>query len=344
MKIPATVITGFLGSGKTTMIQYLLENNNGRRFALIVSEFGGVGIDGGLLADYCGAACRPGDIIELADGAHDCAAGGGFPAAVTALLDRPDPPEHLLIEACGLARPRPLIDAFNQPAIKKLASVDAVVTLVDCPAVAEGRFTAGPDPVKGQRAAAAGPDQGSALGDLFEAQVGAADILVLTKTDLVDTATLNRVQAEVQRTAPPGVRMVRASRGRVAPSALLGLRMAAEDNLGTKPVPNDQRAGRPHDRFASIALRPPGFGNLNQVNRVVRNAIEAHGLLRVKGTLRIEGKPMRLVVQAAGPRLETYFDRPWAEGEQPRLVAIGPSGTDWKAACADLGEPVRAAI
>ena len=334
MKIPATVITGFLGSGKTTLIRHLLEHNQGRRFALIANEFGDVGVDADLLSDCGEEACKPGDIVELANGCLCGTVADDFLPTMTALLDRPDPPEHILMETSGLALPKPLLKAFNWPTVKPRASVDAVVALVDCAAVAEGRFAPDHEAL----------DHESPLERLFKEQLGSADLIVLTKTDLVDIETLERVEADVKREARPQARILRIANGRAAPSALLGLGMAAEDDLATRPSHREDHDEHDHDDFASIVMRPPAFGNLNQANRLIRNAIEEHDLLRVKGELRLENKPMRLVVQAAGPRLETYFDKPWAEGEEARLVAIGAADTDWAAVERILTETAAAEV
>ena len=344
MKVPATVITGFLGSGKTTLIRHLLENNNGRRFALIVNEFGDVGVDADLLSDCGEEACAPGDIVELANGCLCCTVADDFLPTMTALLDRPDPPEHILIETSGLALPKPLVKAFNWPTVKPLASVDAVVALVDCAAVAEGRFAPDHDALEAQRQADDALDHESPLEELFEEQLGSADLIVLTKTDLVDMETLAQVEAEVKREARPAARLLRVARGKAAPSALLGLGMAAEEDLASRPSHHEDHDEHDHDDFASVVLTPPPFDHLNQVNRLIRNAVETHDLYRLKGTIRVTGKPMRLVVQAAGPRLETYFDKPWTDGEQPQLVAIGAAGTDWAAVEAALCQSAEAAV
>lgn len=346
MKIPATVITGFLGSGKTTLIRNLLENANGRRFALIVNEFGDVGVDGDLLSDCGEEACKPGDIVELANGCLCCTVADDFLPTMTALLDRPDPPEHILIETSGLALPKPLLKAFTWPSVKTLTSVDAVIALVDCAAVAEGRFAPDHDALEAQRQADDALDHESPLEELFEEQLNSADLIVLTKTDLVDADTLARVEAEVRRQARPQARLLRVAHGQAASSAILGLGMAAEDDLDTRPSHHEDHDEHDHDDFASVVLAPQPFASVNEVTRLVRNAIERNDLLRVKGTVRIADKPMRLVVQAAGPRLETYFDKPWGEGEQPRLVAIAAAQTDWAAVEAALGtvQPAAGAV
>lgn len=331
MKIPATVITGFLGSGKTTLIRHLLENANGRRFALIVNEFGDVGVDADLLADCGGKACAPGDIVELANGCICCTVADDFLPTMTALLERPDPPEHILIETSGLALPKPLVKAFTWPGVRALASVDAVIALVDCAAVAEGRFAPDHDALAAQRSDDETLDHETPLEELFDEQLGSADLVVLTKTDLVDAKTLARVEKDVQRKMRPNARIIKASNGQAAPSALLGLGIAAEDDLASRPSHHEDHDEHDHDDFANVAVIPRNFNNLNELTRILKNTIEEHDLLRLKGTVRLEGKPMRMVVQAAGPRLETYFDKPWGADEQPRLVAISTADTDWAA-------------
>jgi cobalamin biosynthesis protein CobW len=337
MKIPATIITGFLGSGKTTLIRHLLQNANGRRFALIVNEFGDVGVDGDLLSDCGEEACRPGDIVELANGCLCCTVADDFLPTMAALLDRDDPPEHILIETSGLAMPKPLVKAFAWPTVKTRASVDAVVALVDCAAVAEGRFAPDHAALEAQRAADDALDHESPLEELFEEQLGSADLIVLTKVDLVDKDALKRVEAEVLREARPQARIIRIANGKADAAVLLGVDAAAEDDLDSRPSHHEDHDEHDHDDFASIVVTPPVAASVEEAARLVRQAVAAHDLLRVKGTVRIQGKAMRLVVQAAGPRLETYFDRAWRSDEEARLVAIARSETDWPAVRRVLG-------
>src|SRR5262245_8584116 len=111
-KIPATIVTGFLGAGKTSLIQNLLRNARGRRIALIINEFGELGVDGELVKG-CGIEdCPEENIVELANGCICCTVADDFLPTISALLDRPQPPEHIVIETSGLALPKPLIRAF----------------------------------------------------------------------------------------------------------------------------------------------------------------------------------------------------------------------------------------
>ena len=153
MKIPATIVTGFLGAGKTSLIRHLLAKPDGRRLAVIINEFGDLGVDRELLLGCGVRGCAEDDLIELANGCICCTVANAFLPTMQTLLDRPKPPDHIVIETSGLALPQPLIRAFNWPEIKSQVTVDGVVTVVDAAALSEGRFAADEQAVAKQRAA-----------------------------------------------------------------------------------------------------------------------------------------------------------------------------------------------
>ncbi|MDP9096779.1 MAG: cobalamin biosynthesis protein CobW, partial [Pseudomonadota bacterium] len=191
-KIPATIVTGFLGAGKTTLVRQLLMNAGGRRIAVIVNEFGELGIDGEVLR-ACGIeGCDDEDIVELSNGCLCCTVAEDFIPTMQALLDRPNPPEHIVIETSGLALPKPLLKAFNWPGISSRVTVDGVIALVDAPAVAAGRFADDPAEVARQRAADPSLDHDNPLAEVFEDQLGAADLVVLNKANLLSESELHR--------------------------------------------------------------------------------------------------------------------------------------------------------
>jgi len=326
-KIPVTVITGFLGAGKTTLVRHVLENA-GVRLAVIVNEFGERGIDGETLR-ACGIAdCDKTEIVELANGCLCCTVADDFLPAMRGLLDRPDPPRHILIEASGLALPKPLLKAFGWPDIRSRVTVDGVIAVVDAPAVAAGRFANDPDAVTRQRAADAAIDHDNPLAEVFEDQVRAADLIVLNKADLVDDAQAERATDRV-RAAAPRARMLPAREGRIDPSVLLGLDAAAEDDLAARPSHHDAEDGaHQHDDFASFAITLPEAASADALLDRLRAAAEAHDILRIKGFARVRGRPMRLAVQGVGSRFRHYFDRPWSPDETGAVVVIGRSGMD----------------
>lgn len=330
-KIPTTVVTGFLGAGKTTLIRHLLQNARGRRLALIINEFGDVGVDGELVKDCNDAACPEEDIVELANGCICCTVADDFLPTMEKLLDRPNPPEHIIIETSGLALPKPLVKAFQWPAIRTRATVDGVVALIDADAVAAGRFATDEAALAAARAADPNLDHESPLEELFEEQLGCADMVVLNKTDLIDGETLARVEAQVDAETRPGVRIVRADHGAVDIAALLGITAAAEDDLDSRPSHHDDmEEGHDHDDFDSFVVSGGEVSDVPALTARLAEVIAAHDVLRIKGMVAVAGKPSRLVFQAVGPRIQHFFDRAW-KPEEPRkthLVVIGQKGLD----------------
>ena len=329
-KIPCTVVTGFLGAGKTTLVRHLLENAGGRRIAVMVNEFGDLGFDGAFL-EGCGiAGCTAEDIVELPNGCICCTVADDFVPALTKLLDRPDPPEHILIETSGLALPKPLVTAFNWPAIRSRVTVDGVVAVVDGPAVAAGAFAESPAALAAQRAADSSVDHENPLEEVFEDQLLCADLILLNKTDLMDAAARERVRAEITAHLPRAVKILDIAYGAVTPSVVIGLGAAAEDDLDARPSHHGEGEDHDHDDFETVALPLAETASAESLVRQVERAAGADGVLRIKGFAAVASRPMRLVVQGVGRRVSHHFDRPWRAGEARRghLVVIGLKGFD----------------
>jgi len=330
-KIPATVITGFLGAGKTTVIQHLLRHANGRRLALVINEFGEIGVDGDLLRSCGIPACKEGDIVELANGCICCTVADDFLPTVEKLLNRADPPDHIVIETSGLALPKPLVKAFNWPEVRTRVTVDGVIAVVDGPAAAAGLFAADPRAVAAQRAADPSLDHDSPLEELFGDQLGCADLVLLNKIDQLDAAARAGAEAAIQAGSPRRVKLVPVSFGAVDPTVLLGLQAAAEDDLAARPSHHEAEGeDHNHDDFESFPLRLDPLTSPQALAEKLLRAIEQHDILRVKGFLAVAGKDMRLVVQAVGARLQHYYDRAWRadEARTGSLVVIGLKGLD----------------
>ncbi len=330
-KIPATVITGFLGAGKTTLIQHLLRHANGRRLALVINEFGELGVDGELLRSCGIPACKEEDIVELANGCICCTVADDFLPTIEKLLNRPEPPDHIVIETSGLALPKPLVKAFNWPEVRTRVTVDGVIAVVDGPAAAAGLFAADPRAVAAQRAADPSLDHDSPLEELFGDQLGCADLVILNKVDQLDAAARASAEAAIQTGSPRRVKLVPTSFGAIDPTVLLGLQAAAEDDLAARPSHHEaEGADHNHDDFESFPLHLGPLASPQALMERLLRAIEQHDILRMKGFLAVAGKDMRLVVQAVGTRLQHYYDRAWRTDE-PRtgnLVVIGLKGLD----------------
>ncbi|WP_283196645.1 cobalamin biosynthesis protein CobW [Rhizobium sp. BT04] len=328
-KIPATVITGFLGAGKTTMIRNLLTNAGGKKIALIINEFGDLGVDGDVLKG-CGAEnCSEDDIIELTNGCICCTVADDFIPTMTKLLEREQRPDHIVIETSGLALPQPLVAAFNWPDIRTQVTVDGVITVVDSAAVAAGRFADDHDAVDARRAEDESLDHESPIEELFEDQLTCADLIVLNKTDLIDVAGLGRVKSEVASRIARKPVMIEARNGEVPASVLLGLGIGAEDDIANRKSHHEleHEDGEPHDHdeFDSFVVELGAIADTSSFVEKLKGIIAEHDVLRLKGFIEVSGKPMRLQLQAVGARIDQYFDRAWAPGEarNTRLVVIG---------------------
>jgi cobalamin biosynthesis protein CobW len=336
-KIPTTVVTGFLGAGKTTLIRNLLENANGRRIALIINEFGDIGIDGEVLRSCGDDTCAAEDLVELTNGCICCTVADDFVPTMKKLIERDRRIDHIVIETSGLALPQPLVNAFNWPGIRERVTVDGVVTVVDARAVVDGRFAADEERIEAQRRADPALDHESPLEELYEDQLGCADMIVLNKTDLVDDAHLERIEAEIGSMLARPVKLLRTRNGQLPADILLGLNSATEQDIGNRKshheLEDENGVGHDHDDFCSFVVETGSVGDPARFLAGLPAVLGGHDILRLKGFLAVSGKSMRQVVQCVGSRVDAYYDRDWIAGERPasRLVVIGLSGMDEEA-------------
>jgi cobalamin biosynthesis protein CobW len=328
-RVPCTVVTGFLGAGKTTLIRHLLENAGGRRLAVLVNEFGDVGIDGEVLKGCGIESCDEEDIVELANGCICCTVADDFVPALDKILARPGI-DHILIETSGLALPKPLVQAFQWPGVRSRVTVDSVVAVVDGPALAEGRVAQDLAALSAQRAADPSLEHDDPVEEVFGDQVACADLIVLSKADLLDADGLAAARERVERHLGRAVKIVASERGRVDPAVLLGQGLAVEGLIDGRRTLHDGAGEHDHDDFESFVVELPAVARPEALAARVAAAAEAADVLRVKGFAEVAEKAMRLVVQAVGPRVSHHFDRPWAAGEArgTRLVVIGLKGLD----------------
>ena len=329
-RVPCTVVTGFLGAGKTTLIRHILENAGDKRLALIVNEFGDVGVDGEILKG-CGVdTCPEENIVELANGCICCTVADDFVPALDQILSRTPKVDHILIETSGLALPKPLVQAFQWPSVKSRVTVDGVVAVVDGPALADGRVAADMDALAAQRAADDALDHDDPIEEVFEDQVGCADLIILSKSDLMDADASAKANALLNEHVARAVKVVPTTQGKVDPSVLLGLGLAVEDDIENRKSHHDGMADHEHDDFDTFVVEIPTVADPQDLAARVAKAAEEENVLRVKGFVEVGGKPMRLLLQAVGPRVNHYYDRAWTAGDERRskLVVIGLKGLD----------------
>jgi cobalamin biosynthesis protein CobW len=359
-KIPCTVVTGFLGAGKTTLIRNLLDDlgtsKSGKRIALIVNEFGDLGVDGEVLKGCGDETCSEDDIVELTNGCICCTVADDFIPTITALLERENKPDHIVIETSGLALPQPLVAAFNWPEIKPRVTVDGVVTVVDSAAVAAGRFAHDEEALAAQRADDENLDHESPLEELFEDQIKCADLVVLNKTDLITAEQLASIRSTVESEARGRVKMVEAREGKLPASLLIGMGMGSEDDLGSRKSHHEMHHDahhhhdhdgehhhedhhhheHDHDEFDSFVVELGEIADGTSFVERLADVIRKHDILRLKGFAAVEAKPMRLSIQAVGARIDSYFDQPIAGDRTTRLVVIGLAGLDQDAIRAEI--------
>jgi cobalamin biosynthesis protein CobW len=322
-KTPVTVITGFLGSGKTTLIRHLMTHNQGKRLAVLVNEFGTAGVDGDILKSCADENCPENNIVELANGCICCTVADDFIPTIEALMALPEKPDHILIETSGLALPKPLLKAFDWPAIKSRITVDGVIALADAEAVASGQFAPDLDAVQAQREADDSLDHETPLSEVFEDQISCADIVLLSKADLAGEEGLAKARAVIEAEAPRELPIIPMSEGVVDPRIVLGLEAAAEDDLDARPSHHDGHHDHEHDDFDSIVIDLGEVANPEALQGNIERLAREQKILRVKGYVAVEGKPMRLLVQAVGARVRAQFDQPWgAQERRTQLVVI----------------------
>jgi cobalamin biosynthesis protein CobW len=336
-KIPVTVITGFLGSGKTTLIRHLLQNNQGRRIAVLVNEFGELGIDGELLKscqvcpeDEVEPNRVASNIVELTNGCLCCTVQEEFLPTMLELLKRRDSLDCILVETSGLALPKPLIKAFRWHEIRNAATVDGVITVVDCEAVSSGTLAKDLDAIAAQRQADPNLDHETPLSELFEDQLACADLVILNKADLVDVAAQTKVRELVEQELPRAVKIVTNGRQgddvRLDPNVLLGFNAAVEEHLESRPSHHDTEEEHDHDdEIESTHIILDRAFDPEQLRAHLEKLVQEQEIYRIKGFVAVPNKVMRLVMQGVGSRFEHFYDRPWQSDErrQTRLVFIG---------------------
>ena len=337
-KIPVTVITGFLGSGKTTLIRHLMTHSQGRRLAVLVNEFGTVGVDGDILKSCADEDCPAENIVELANGCICCTVADDFIPTIEALMAMPTRPDHILIETSGLALPKPLLKAFDWPAIRSKITVDGVIALADAEAVAAGRFAPDVAAVDAQRQADDSLDHETPLSEVFEDQISCADIVLLSKADLAGESGLAKAREVVEAESPRRIPILEMSEGVVDPKVVLGLNAQAEDDLAARPSHHDDADDHEHDDFETVVIPMPEIEDVSALVSAIEEMAAEQNILRVKGYVAVAGKPMRLLVQAVGGRVRHQFDRPWGSDMRAgHLVVIAEHD--------DVNEPrIRAAL
>ena len=320
-KIPVTIITGFLGSGKTTLISHLMQNSGSKKLAVIVNEFGDLGVDGEILKNCADENCPLDNIMELSNGCICCTVADDFIPTMNKLLNLPTVPEHIIIETSGLALPKPLLKAFSWPDIKTKITVDGVIAVADAESVYRGQFAPDLAAINRQREADSSIDHDTPLSEVFEDQITCADIILLSKVDLVcekQRGTAKDIILNLRKNVP----IIDTINGEIDNQLILGLDAKAEDDLMERPSHHDGFDDHEHDDFNTFILSLGEIEKLEKFENTLDQVLRSEAILRVKGYLSVKGKPMRLLVQAVGERVRTQYDKAWGESKRSSKLVI----------------------
>ncbi|MBL4746608.1 MAG: cobalamin biosynthesis protein CobW [Flavobacteriaceae bacterium] len=326
-KIPITIITGFLGVGKTTLVHNMIKNANGKRIAVLVNEFGEIGIDGEIIKSGCGDdECN---LIELANGCICCTVQEEFLPAMLDLISRKDSIDHIVIETSGLAMPKPLVRAVNWPDLKPHITIDAVITVVDAVGMITGELC-NREKVQAQRLADDSLDHETPIEELFLDQLSCADLVLVSKTDLLEAEALEEVKQLIIKKARPNIKIIPIQNGQINNELLLGIEAATEEDLDNRHSIHDHHHSHGHDHehddsIKTIVVESSETPDIKALVKSLKERVQKEEIYRIKGFVNIPNKPMRMVLQGVGERFDYYFDRPWKENEERKttLVIIG---------------------
>ena len=324
IKTPVSIITGFLGSGKTTLISNLINKYRNGKLAIIVNEFGDLGVDGEILKSCAIPNCPEENIIELSNGCICCTVADDFIPTIESLLKMKPKPDQIIIETSGLALPKPLLKAFEWPEIKSKITVDGVIALADAEAVSNGRFAPSIEAVNKQRLADKNVSHDTPLSEVFEDQVNCADLILLTKCDNINHIDLLKSKSIINNIKNNPKPIIEVINGKINPKILLSLQSEAENDLKSRPSHHDNEEEHDHEDFDSIVLNLDEIEDEKEICKKIERLTEDYEILRIKGYLSIKNKPMRFLIQSVGSRVRGQYDKMWEPNEikQSKLVFI----------------------
>ena len=324
-KIPVTILTGFLGAGKTTLIRNLILKNKSKKLAVIINEFGDLGVDGEIVKQCSDETCPEENILELANGCICCTVADDFIPTMKSLLGGQYLPEHILIETSGLALPKPLLKAFEWPEIRSRLTVDSVLAVVDAEAVVNGIFAPQMSNELEEKQNQTYVEHETPLSEVFEDQINCSDVVLLTKPDLVENISdaRNIIIKEMERNVP----ILEVQNGDIGADVILGVNAAAETDLDNRRSHHDGFDDHEHDDFDTFSISVPKILDIEKFKIVLETLIRENDILRIKGFLRVESKPLNLLVQGVGKRLSVNFtDTKIPVENTGNLVFIGEKG------------------
>ena len=338
-RLPVTIITGFLGSGKTTLLRYLI-NNSQKRLAIIVNEFGSVGLDGDLIKS-CGLCPEDeleGRLIELNNGCLCCTVQDDFLPTMQRLLSLDNNLDGIVIETSGLALPRPLLQALAWPEIRSNVYINGLVTLVDGEALSQGTPIGDIKALEQQRLDDPSLDHLTPINELFKDQLELSDLVLVSRSDIINSEQLDKVLNEITPKIRETTQVIQIKNGEINPDLILGI-SSEKINADSEEylVDHDHH----HLNIESEIIRAENSVRSEDLITLLVKLVKDYQIIRLKGRCWIKGKSLPLQLQMVGPRIDSWFERVPKSSWNPPMTGIEIVSLSLKSGA---GEAIRKGI
>ena len=304
-RIPVIVVSGFLGSGKTTFLKYLIENTN-KKFGLLINEFGDIGIDGDLLKNCNSCNEESYDaIIELNNGCLCCTVQDDFVPSIQTLLKTNIDLDAIIIETSGLALPIPLLKALSWPEIRTSIYLDLVVVTVNGESMINGSPINDLFLINTQYKDTKKIDHFSSIEELFKEQLEVSDIVIVSRSDLISEKQFNLIKKDLQRKVKPNIPIIQSFNGETNLGFIFDSSIKKNNHRESITDEHDHS----HAMIFSDFIQTDYFLEKDQFEFEMSQILENLNILRIKGRVWVPQKTLPLQVQIVGRKINTWYEK-----------------------------------
>ena len=319
---PIIVVTGFLGSGKTTFLKHLIKNSN-KKFGLLINEFGDVGIDGDLIKTC--SSCNDDSIIELNNGCICCTVQEDFIPAIKTLLNQNIELDGIVIETSGLALPIPLLSALSWPEIRSSVYLEMVIGLINGESMLNGLPINNLNEIRMQYQDTQIIDHEISFDELFEEQLQASDLVLVSRSDLIEDKYFHDIKTTVKTKLNPNVPVIKCLNGEINLEYILGSNYQTQFQQTNKKFHTHDHN---HIELHSKSIKCNYFLEKSEFEKEILQIIENLKILRIKGRIWIPGKLLPLQVQIVGTKVNTWYEESPNDCWKPKqggleMISIG---------------------